>query len=53
MTTPSLPSSTPLLDNIRTLLTAGRKQVALAVNSAMVQTYWQIGRLIVEDEQQG
>ena len=53
MTTPSLPSSTPLLDNIRTLLTAGRKQVAHAVNSAMVQTYWQIGRLIVEDEQQG
>ncbi|MEC6796137.1 PDDEXK nuclease domain-containing protein [Photobacterium sp. S4TG1] len=53
MTTPSLPSSTPLLDNIRTLLTAGRKQVVHAVNSAMVQTYWQIGRLIVEDEQQG
>lgn len=24
-----------------------------AVNSAMVQTYWEIGRLIVEDEQNG
>lgn len=24
-----------------------------AVDTAMVQTYWQIGRLIVEDEQQG
>ncbi|HIF9456277.1 TPA: PDDEXK nuclease domain-containing protein [Photobacterium damselae] len=53
MTTPSLPPSTSLLDNIRTLLIEGRKQVVLAVNSTMVQTYWQIGRLIVEDEQQG
>ena len=42
-----------LLHEIRTLLTQGRKQVAQAVNSAMVLTYWQIGRLIVEDEQQG
>lgn len=42
-----------LLSNIRELLTQDRKQVAQAVNSAMVQTYWQIGRLIVEDEQQG
>jgi len=30
-----------------------RQQVQLAVNSAMVQCYWQIGRLIVEHEQQG
>jgi len=30
-----------------------RQQVQQAVNSAMVQCYWQIGRLIVEHEQQG
>jgi predicted nuclease of restriction endonuclease-like (RecB) superfamily len=42
-----------LLSNIRDLLTQGRKQVLQAVNSAMVQTYWEIGRLIVEDEQKG
>lgn len=42
-----------LLSNIRELLTQGRKQAVQAVNSAMVQTYWEIGRLIVEDEQQG
>lgn len=42
-----------LLGNIRELLNQGRKQVAQTVNSAMVQTYWEIGRLIVEDEQQG
>ena len=48
-----LPTHNELLDSIRTLLVDGRKQVATAVNTAMVQTYWQIGRLIVEDEQQG
>ena len=42
-----------LLSNIRELLNQGRKQVFQAVNAAMVQTYWEIGRLIVEDEQQG
>ncbi len=48
-----LPTHSELLDAIRTLLVDGRKQVATAVNTAMVQTYWQIGCLIVEDEQQG
>ncbi|MCF7353547.1 PDDEXK nuclease domain-containing protein [Vibrio sp. CK2-1] len=43
----------PLLNNIRELLNQGRKQAVQAVNTAMVQTYWEIGRLIVEDEQQG
>ena len=42
-----------LLTNIRELLNQGRIQVFQAVNAAMVQTYWEIGRLIVEDEQQG
>lgn len=43
----------PLLTNIRKLLTQGRKQTAQVVNNIMVQTYWEIGRLIVEGEQQG
>jgi hypothetical protein len=30
-----------------------RQQVQQAVNSAMVQCYWEIGRLIVEHEQHG
>ncbi len=42
-----------LLDDIRKLLNQGRKQSTQAVNSIMVQTYWEIGRLIVEDEQHG
>lgn len=35
------------------LIGAARKQVRSAVNQAMVMTYWQIGQLIVEDEQSG
>jgi hypothetical protein len=42
-----------LLGTIRGVVNQSRKQVVTAVNSAMVQTYWQIGQLIVEDEQQG
>lgn len=54
MNQPSSPQSSELLLNsIRELLSIGRQQAAQAVNTAMVQTYWQIGRLIVEDEQQG
>lgn len=39
--------------DIRELIATARRQVVRAVNSSMVKTYWQIGRLIVEDEQQG
>jgi predicted nuclease of restriction endonuclease-like (RecB) superfamily len=44
---------TPLLAHIAAVIQQSRQQVQLAVNSAMVQCYWQIGRLIVEHEQQG
>ena len=42
-----------LLTDIRDLLTTVRGQIAQSVNSAMLQTYWQVGCLIVEDEQDG
>jgi hypothetical protein len=38
---------------IRALLLAARAQVRQTVNTAIVQTYWHIGRMIVEDEQGG
>ncbi len=44
---------TNLLNDIRQLIAQSRQSVRYAVNSAMVQTYWNIGRLIVEDEQNG
>jgi predicted PolB exonuclease-like 3'-5' exonuclease len=43
----------PLLQAIRELVQQAHQQIVRSVNSAMVQTYWHIGRLIVEDEQQG
>jgi hypothetical protein len=49
--TDNIPSQ--LLDDIRQIVTASRLTVAQTVNSAMVLTYWQVGRLIVEYEQQG
>lgn len=42
-----------LVQNIRQLLEQTRFYVHQTVNSAMVQAYWHIGRLIVEDEQNG
>ncbi len=42
-----------LINQIGDLLTKGREQAGRAVNTILVQTYWQIGRHIVEYEQGG
>lgn len=42
-----------LVDAIACQIEQARDQVRQAVNTAMVQSYWEIGRLIVEQEQQG
>jgi len=39
--------------DIRSLLHAGREAAYSSVNRVMVKTYWQIGKRIVEQEQQG
>lgn len=49
----SAPAPTDLYQHIRDVLLAARTQVRQTVNTAMVQTYWQVGRLIVEGEQGG
>ena len=46
-------SHTDLHQAIRSLLLTTRAQVRQTINTAMVQTYWHIGRMIVEDEQGG
>ncbi|MCY0976314.1 PDDEXK nuclease domain-containing protein [Chryseobacterium wangxinyae] len=45
--------SKELLQNISALLENARKKVVVAVNHTMVLTYFEIGRMIVEDEQNG
>ena len=42
-----------LIEQIGGLLQLGRQKAAQSVNTILVQTYWQIGRYIVEFEQHG
>lgn len=42
-----------IYQQIRAVLTEARSRAWQAVNSAMVQAYWNIGKLIVEEEQKG
>lgn len=42
-----------LLERITATYTAGRGQAAQAVNAHLIETYWQVGRHIVEFEQAG
>lgn len=39
-----------LVEQIKALLEASQQKVAVEVNTTLLHTYWQIGRIIVEDE---
>lgn len=39
-----------LVEQIKSLLEASRQKVAIEVNTTLLHTYWQIGKIIVEDE---
>ena len=45
--------NTQLTDRIANLITEARKSVVATVNVTMVYTYYETGRVLVEDEQQG
>jgi len=42
-----------LVDEIRTVMEAARTGVARVINTTMIVTYWQVGRIIIEHEQNG
>ncbi|MGM0519834.1 MAG: PDDEXK nuclease domain-containing protein [Campylobacterota bacterium] len=42
-----------IVEELKVLIHASKVQVVQSVNTIMVQTYWQIGKTIVEDEQKG
>lgn len=44
---------TAALSQIRQIVVQARGQVAQSVNSALLQTYWDIGKVLVETEQHG
>lgn len=43
----------PILSEIKELVLAGRTSAYRAANSAIILTYWNIGKRIVEQEQRG
>ena len=49
----ALAGGRPLADEVRELLRQARGKAYAAANFIMVETYWKIGRRIVEEEQQG
>jgi predicted nuclease of restriction endonuclease-like (RecB) superfamily len=44
---------TQLLDSIKKVITESRQRVFRMANTALLQTYWQIGKLIIDEEQNG
>jgi hypothetical protein len=46
-----LESLSPLVQEIKTILDTARNNVARQVNSELLNTYWNIGRIICEYEQ--
>ena len=37
---------------IKELMENARKQMSVKINNILVQTYWKIGKIIIEDEQE-
>ena len=44
---------TNLLNELKSIIQLAKTNVVTVVNTTMVQTYWQIGKMLVEDKQQG
>ncbi len=42
-----------IYQSIREIITLSRQRIYRMANSALLETYWQIGKIIVEDEQKG
>jgi predicted nuclease of restriction endonuclease-like (RecB) superfamily len=43
----------PIFNTIREIIVQSRQRVYRMTNTALLETYWEIGKIIVEDEQQG
>ena len=46
-------NNTTLIESVKELILNARLRVFRMANSALLETYWQIGKLIIEDEQDG
>ena len=45
--------SQQFIHDVREIVSKARQQAYSAINSAMVEAYWKMGKRIVEEEQQG
>ncbi len=50
---PTTSSDYTLYSDVCTIIEHGRQQAYAAINQSMIETYWHIGRRIVEEEQNG
>lgn len=50
---PTTSSDYTLYSDVCTIIEHGRQQAYTAINQSMIETYWHIGRRIVEEEQNG
>lgn len=49
----SVPTNQGLVSDVCTIIDEGRQKAYASVNSTMIETYWKIGKRIVEEEQCG
>lgn len=47
------PTYIHLLDDVKQIIDSARRQAYAAINQTMVNAYWQLGKRIVEEEQNG
>ena len=45
--------NTKLIDSVKEIILVARQKIYRMANATLLDTYWQIGKLIVQDEQQG
>ena len=51
--TDMIPQDNHFVSDIRSIIDAGRAKAYASVNAVMIETYWNIGKRIVEEEQNG
>ena len=47
------PWTAAVLSDVKTIIAQGRQTAYQGANAVLIRTYWQVGRRIVEEEQQG
>lgn len=46
-------ANTKMIEEIKNIIISSREKVTYAVNNTMMNAYWNVGKIIVENEQNG